>query len=124
MEQASSSTPFAMEDHKYQKLQIGGDDQSLNSTDAAVVGNSNHSSAVVKVTTKMGNSTLIVITALVAATLGITIGVLIGWFSSQAQFPDSEAYEIWQKALEGEDETVRQMIQEELKAENIRENLR
>ena len=76
MEQASSSAPFAMEDHKYQKLQIGGDDQSLNSTDAAVVGNSNHSSAVAKVTTKMGNSTLIVIvTALVAATLGITIGV-------------------------------------------------
>lgn len=73
----------------------------------------------------MSTSKVVLISILVAA-VGIGLGVIIGWFSSQANFPEvTEAFKAWEAALEESDETeVRNMILEEMNAENIREFLR
>ncbi|XP_072031805.1 N-acetylated-alpha-linked acidic dipeptidase 2-like isoform X2 [Amphiura filiformis] len=115
-----------MEDN-YHKLEVDGDFQSLKSTHNHTQANDTDSQVQIlggSQRDKMGSRTTLIIVAVVTAVLGITLGVLIGWFSSQAQFPDSEAYKIWLKALEGEDEAIREMILEELNADVIKENLR
>lgn len=76
----------------------------------------------------MSTNKVVLISILVAA-VGIGLGVIIGWFSSQANFPEvtepSETFKVWEAALAESDETeVTNMILEEMNAENIREFLR
>ena len=70
----------------------------------------------------LGNKTCIVIAAAVAACVGIGLGVIIGWFSSQAQFAICESG--WKDALQEEDKNVGEMLVNEMKASNIKEYLR
>lgn len=112
-----------MEEPGYQKF-TSGDDQSLQISAAGEKQPSvEYRDSNCRGSTKMGGRTLILV-GVGAAVLGISLGVLIGWFSSQAQLPNNEAYKIWQDALKGEDEAARKMIIDEMKADNIKENLR
>ena len=114
-----------MED-RYRKLYTGGDDQSLTSADSHQPDPIDSQLHIIsgRQRSNMGSKTTLLLVAIVTGVLALSIGVLIGWFSSQGQLPNTEAYNIWEKALEGEDEAIREMILEELKAANIKENLR
>ncbi|XP_071510701.1 N-acetylated-alpha-linked acidic dipeptidase 2-like [Diadema antillarum] len=71
------------------------------------------------------NRSLVLLVGVVGLCVGIGVGVLIGWFSSQAQMPDSPSYSRWLEALHEEDaDKITDLLNEEIKAENIRENLR
>ena len=72
-----------------------------------------------------GNRSHLILIWIVGLCIGIGVGVLIGWFSSQAKFPDEEAYNLWRQALTEEDaDKISQLLIDELKADNIKENLR
>ena len=76
-------------------------------------------------TMHLSNKTIAVIAAVVAACVGIGIGVIIGWFSSQAQFPKPEPCETgWSDALKEEDKTVGKVLMNEMQADNMKEYLR
>ncbi|XP_063958983.1 N-acetylated-alpha-linked acidic dipeptidase 2-like [Lytechinus pictus] len=62
---------------------------------------------------------------IVGLCVGVGVGVLIGWFASQAKFPDEKAYKLWQQALTEEDaDRISKLLIDELNADNIKENLR
>lgn len=72
--------------------------------------------------------TLLVTVALVAA-CGIGLGFVIGWFSKgpieEVTQDVPESYKVWLEALEETDSSeVTKMILGEIRADNIRENLR
>ena len=72
-----------------------------------------------------GNRTHVILIGVVGLCLGIGVGVLIGWFSSQAQFPDEDAYYTWRAALtEANEDEITDLLINEMKADNIKENLR
>ncbi|XP_030854933.1 N-acetylated-alpha-linked acidic dipeptidase 2 isoform X2 [Strongylocentrotus purpuratus] len=72
-----------------------------------------------------GNRSHLILIWIVGLCIGVGVGVLIGWFSSQAKFPDEEAYNLWRQALTEEDaQKISKLLIDELKADNIKENLR
>ncbi|XP_022097951.1 N-acetylated-alpha-linked acidic dipeptidase 2-like [Acanthaster planci] len=76
-------------------------------------------------TMHLSNKTIAVIATIVAACIGIGIGVIIGWFSSQAQFPKAEPCETgWSDALKEEDKNVGKVLMNEMQASNMKEYLR
>ncbi|XP_038074787.1 N-acetylated-alpha-linked acidic dipeptidase 2-like [Patiria miniata] len=76
-------------------------------------------------TMHLSNRTIVVIAALVAACVGIGIGVIIGWFSSQAQLPKVGSCETgWSDALKEEDSDAGTLLMNEMQAGNMKEYLR
>ena len=72
-----------------------------------------------------GNRTHVILIGVIGLCLGIGVGVLIGWFSSEAQFPDEDAYNTWRAALtQANVDEISDLLIKELNANNIKENLR
>lgn len=72
-----------------------------------------------------GSSRSVMIIAASVGVVCIVLGFLIGWFSSPSNTPnDNEAFNIWMDALADGDTGIGKMIQEEMMAENIKENLK
>ncbi|XP_071788904.1 N-acetylated-alpha-linked acidic dipeptidase 2-like [Asterias amurensis] len=67
----------------------------------------------------LSNKTIVFIAAVIAACVGIALGVIIGWFSSQARMQGMQS-----DALKEGDASVGKLLMDEMKADNIKEYLR
>ena len=67
----------------------------------------------------LSNKTIVFIAAVIAACVGIALGVIIGWFSSQARMQGMQS-----DVLKEGDASVGKLLMDEMKADNIKEYLR